>query len=253
MMGSEMRPIEITLAATTPVVAASSAPTKTTAYASPPRSGPNSWPIVSSRSSAMPERSRISPMNVKNGTASSVSFDITPHTRSGSAWNSVVCSRPRLRPTIPNSMPTAASENATGKPSISTMMRPMNISGAMFATSQALMLRCSARRAMRTCRATGPRGSCRRSGVEVALPRDLLGELFLGGLRLEPLQRVRDVPAQERDSLDQLGDALQDEEREAHRHEQARRPDDEAARVGRDLVPHVRIEQQRPRQPSDHD
>src|SRR5258708_1871377 len=65
MIGSEIRPIEITEAATTPVVAASSAPTKMTANARPPRSGPNTWPMVSSRSSAMPLRSRMSPMKVE--------------------------------------------------------------------------------------------------------------------------------------------------------------------------------------------
>ncbi len=88
MMGSEIRPIEITEADTTPVVAASMAPTRMTAIARPPRSGPNSWPTVSSRSSAMPERSRISPMKVKNGTASRDSLPITPNTRCGRAWNS---------------------------------------------------------------------------------------------------------------------------------------------------------------------
>jgi hypothetical protein len=36
----------------------------------------------------MPERSRISPMKVKNGTASRTSFDITWKTRSGSACRS---------------------------------------------------------------------------------------------------------------------------------------------------------------------
>ena len=78
MIGSEISPIEMTDAATTPVVAASSAPTKITAYDSPPRTVPNSWPIVSSRSSAMPERSSTSPMKVKNGIAKSVSLLITP-------------------------------------------------------------------------------------------------------------------------------------------------------------------------------
>ncbi len=114
MIGSEMRPIEITDAATTPVVAASSAPTKITAYARPPRIGPNSWPIVSSRSSAIPLRSRISPMKVKNGTASSVSLDITPQIRSGSACSSEASSRPSSMPRRPKAMPTAASEKATG-------------------------------------------------------------------------------------------------------------------------------------------
>ena len=62
----------------------------------------------------MPLRSRISPMNVKNGTASSVSFDITPQIRSGSACSSVGCSRPSSMPRSPKPMPTAASANATG-------------------------------------------------------------------------------------------------------------------------------------------
>jgi hypothetical protein len=84
MMGSEIRPIEITEAATTPVVAASSAPTKITASARPPRNGPNTWPTVSSKSSAMPLRSRISPIKVKKGTASSVSLAMMPIRRSGS-------------------------------------------------------------------------------------------------------------------------------------------------------------------------
>ena len=53
-------------------------------------------------------------MNVKNGTASSVSFDITPQIRSGSACSSVACSRPSSMPRMPKPMPTAASENATG-------------------------------------------------------------------------------------------------------------------------------------------
>ncbi len=114
MIGSEMSPIEITDAATTPVVAASSAPTKITAYARPPRTGPNSCPTVSSRSSAMPLRSRISPMKVKKGIASSVSLDITPHSRSGSAWNSDGCSNPSSMPMRPKTMPLAASAKATG-------------------------------------------------------------------------------------------------------------------------------------------
>ena len=78
MMGSEIRPIEITEAATTPVVAASMAPTTITAMATPPRMGPKSWPTVSSKSSAMPLLSNINPIKVKNGMASKVSFCITP-------------------------------------------------------------------------------------------------------------------------------------------------------------------------------
>ena len=77
----------MTAAATTPVVAANKAPTRITAMATPPRTGPNTWPTVSSRSSAMPLRSRMMPMKVKNGMASSVSFCMMPKMRSGSAWN----------------------------------------------------------------------------------------------------------------------------------------------------------------------
>ena len=53
-------------------------------------------------------------MNVKNGTASSVSFDITPQIRSGSAWNSVCCRRPSSIPSRPKAMPTAARAKDTG-------------------------------------------------------------------------------------------------------------------------------------------
>ena len=53
-------------------------------------------------------------MNVKNGIASSVSFDITPHSRSGMAPNSEGCSSPSSIPISPNTMPLAASANATG-------------------------------------------------------------------------------------------------------------------------------------------
>ena len=88
MMGSEIRPIAITEAATTPVVAASSAPTRITAKARPPRTGPNSWPMVSSRSSAMPDFSRMMPMKVKKGMASSVSLRITSRMRPGSVISS---------------------------------------------------------------------------------------------------------------------------------------------------------------------
>ncbi|ODN68739.1 hypothetical protein A6302_03971 [Methylobrevis pamukkalensis] len=106
--------MEITDAATTPVVAASSAPTKITAKARPPRIGPNSWPIVSSRSSAMPLRSRISPMKVKKGMASSVSLAITPKMRSGIAPNRLGESRPSSMPIRPKTKPLAASAKATG-------------------------------------------------------------------------------------------------------------------------------------------
>jgi hypothetical protein len=75
----------MTAAATTPVVAANRAPTKITAMAKPPRTGPNTCPTVSSKSSAMPDRSRMMPMKVKNGIANKVSFCMMLYTRSGNA------------------------------------------------------------------------------------------------------------------------------------------------------------------------
>src|SRR3989344_4872882 len=91
MMGSEIRPIEITEAATTPVVAASSAPTKITASARPPRMGPNSCPMVSSRAS-------------------------------GSTFNSI--------PMKAKNSPQAPRLKATGKPTSKKQMSPANMMGA---------------------------------------------------------------------------------------------------------------------------
>ena len=62
-----------TVAPTIPVVAASSAPTNTTEIPSPPGMGPNSWAMVTSRSSAMRERCSMIPMNTNSGIAMRVS------------------------------------------------------------------------------------------------------------------------------------------------------------------------------------
>ena len=67
-----------TVAPTTPVEAASSAPTITTEIASPPRIVPNSWPIVSSSASAIFERSSTAPMKMNSGTATSTSLVMRP-------------------------------------------------------------------------------------------------------------------------------------------------------------------------------
>ncbi len=60
----------ITVAATTPVAAASIVPTTTTVRATPPRTGPISRPTAVSSRSAWPDFSKIAPMNTKNGIAS---------------------------------------------------------------------------------------------------------------------------------------------------------------------------------------
>ena len=78
MAGSEIRPMVTTVAPTTPVEAASKAPTMITEKPSPPRTLPNSLPMVTSRRSAMPERSSTTPMKMKSGTATRTSLVISP-------------------------------------------------------------------------------------------------------------------------------------------------------------------------------
>ena len=128
------------LAATTGVVAASSAPTRITATARPPRTGPNTWPTVDSRSSAMRLRSRMMPMSVKNGMASSVSFCMMANTRCGMTWNSVGWNRPSSMPRKPKVRPVAASANATGKPESRNTSRPANMSGTNWAVRNSTMI-----------------------------------------------------------------------------------------------------------------
>ena len=138
-MGKEIRPIEITEAATTPVVAASSAPTKITAMARPPRKGPNNWPMVSSKSSAMPLRSRISPMRVKNGMANSVSFCMMPNRRRGKACISDSGKMPNSMPTKPKNRPQAPRLKATGKPNSRKTISPANMMGAMLCIKNSMV------------------------------------------------------------------------------------------------------------------
>ena len=78
MAGSEMSPMVTTVAPTTPVEAASRAPTSTTEIPSPPRRLPKSLPMVVSNASAMPVRSSITPMKMKSGTATSTSLVMVP-------------------------------------------------------------------------------------------------------------------------------------------------------------------------------
>ena len=165
-MGSEIRPIEITAAAITPVVAARSAPTKIVARASPPRSGPNICPTVSSRSSAIPLRSRMIPMKVKKGTARSVSFCMMPNTRSGRAWNSVGGNSPISMPISPKVSPVAARLKATGKPVSRNTSRPANSSGTKLWVMNSISTppdypQTALRRGFRQERGRADRGSCR--------------------------------------------------------------------------------------------
>ena len=131
--------MEMTEAATTPVVAASKAPTKITAKAKPPRIGPNNWPMVSSKSSAMPLRSRIRPIKVKKGMASKVSFCMMPKMRNGKACNKASGKTPSSTPIKPKNKPQAPKLKATGKPSNKKTMRPTNMMGAKLAMNNSMV------------------------------------------------------------------------------------------------------------------
>ncbi len=104
MAGRLSRPIVTTVAPTTPVAAANSAPTSTTDSASPPRKDPNNCPIVVRSDSAMPDRSRITPMNTNSGTATSTGLVITPQNRLGRAANRAWSKAPIQMPTNPTRM-----------------------------------------------------------------------------------------------------------------------------------------------------
>lgn len=91
----------MTVAATTPVAADSSAPTVITVSASPPRSRPMSRPMVVRRRSASPDFSNTAPMNTKNGIASRIGSDIDPNHR----W---VRKRRSVPSKTPNATPSAA-------------------------------------------------------------------------------------------------------------------------------------------------
>ena len=73
MAGSEIRPMATTVAPRMPVVAASSAPTRTTEMPRPPGTGPNSLAMVTRRSSAILDRCSMMPMKTNSGTAMMVS------------------------------------------------------------------------------------------------------------------------------------------------------------------------------------
>ena len=64
----------LAVAPTMPVDAASSVATMIAEMPRPPRTGPNSWPMVVSRSSAIFERSSSTPITTNNGTAISTSL-----------------------------------------------------------------------------------------------------------------------------------------------------------------------------------
>ena len=103
----------MTVAATTPVAAASSVPTSTTAAATPPRSAPISIPTAFSSRSAMPDRSRIAPISTNSGTASSTGSLMNTNHFPGRVLSVAVLNAPVISPMNANAKAVAANENAT--------------------------------------------------------------------------------------------------------------------------------------------
>lgn len=104
----------MTVAATTPVAAASNVPTKTTARANPPRMGPMSIPMVSRSISASPDFSNMAPMKTKKGMARRVKSDMLPNQRLGMRRSMLRSNAPKARPIAPKMMAVPAKEKATG-------------------------------------------------------------------------------------------------------------------------------------------
>ena len=109
-----------TVAPTIPVEAASSMPTSVTDRPRPPGRRPNSSPMVSSSCSESLERSSITPMKTNSGTATSTSLTMTPNQRDGRLASRCRSKAPSATPSSANANAVPASENATGKPAIST-------------------------------------------------------------------------------------------------------------------------------------
>ena len=95
----------------------------------PPRREPNSWPIESSMSSARPHFSRMVPMKVKNGIASSSSLFRIEKMEMGKLPMNAAGNQPMWMAKKPLARPRAANENATGNPINIKMMSPANMMG----------------------------------------------------------------------------------------------------------------------------
>ena len=124
-----------TVAPTMPVDAASNMPTMETEMPRPPRRVPNNRPMFSNSSSATLERSNITPMKTKSGTAMSTSLVMVPKMRCGMAPKKVCGSKiPNAQPSRPKNSPTPAREKATGNPMIRTTQATANMMRSRYST-----------------------------------------------------------------------------------------------------------------------
>ena len=113
MAGSDNRPIVTTVAPTMPVLAANNAPTAVTASPKPPGARPNRSDKPSSNVSAMRERSNVTPMQMKSGTATSVWLVMIPNSRPDRKPKSSKSKTPNKAPPNANKSATPARVGAT--------------------------------------------------------------------------------------------------------------------------------------------
>ncbi len=147
MEGSASTPIVTTVAPTIPVLAANSAPTTITDMPRPPVRFPSPLAMAVSSSSAILARSKVTPMRMKSGTATSVSLVMVPNIRPESAATKLASKCPAITPTAAKSSAVPASVSATGKPKSSNTQTlpnsasansPSTISGHLAQLDQAL-------------------------------------------------------------------------------------------------------------------
>ena len=134
IMGSEIKPIAITVAPTIPVLAAIRAPTNITAIARLPLKPPITSDILLSKSWARFDFSRSTPMKTNNGTATNVMLVMSPYSLFGIAPRKALSNVPVKIPTPAKINAVPASENATGNPASKTRHITPNISRGMNST-----------------------------------------------------------------------------------------------------------------------
>src|SRR5262249_35464432 len=134
----------------------------------------------------------------------------------------------------PKIRPLAASENATGYPNSRTKTSATNMIGAMFAMNSAVTSGSSDAK---------PRSSM-RLGLDLDVLDQALGFLhddFMRGVGLG----VGDQAAHGGEPLDELGEALNEQQEEADEHQRLRRPLRQAAGIHRLLVDLVGADEER--------
>ena len=164
MTGSEMTPMATTLAPTTPVDAASRAPTRIVEMAIPPLTSPNRKPIDSSRRSARLDFCSTMPMKMNSGIAIRIVLFMIDQMRCGisAKIDGPSDSRPKNTATPPK-------VNATGKPTSSNRSATANMTSPIMAALPAAPGRRPERATLHAIPGTGDAGTSQDLLFRVAL------------------------------------------------------------------------------------